>query len=170
MLAPDRLARQAVLADERGRLRRRRRGLRAGEPLDEAWETVRRAAADDPLEQRRVLIGDLERRVAGAHRPARVGEAEEVAVRDALTPAVLDRLMGELVRRALRVPRADRAAQPTTPATELLDEGRELEQVRAGAADVGQRGERGASPRRRGRPPSRARTRPGRSSARGPRG
>ena len=104
-------------------------------------------AADDPLEQRGVLGRDLELRVAGAHRRARVGEAEQVAVRHAVALAVLDRLERELVRGAVRVPGTDRATQRAAPAAELLDERREVEQVRSGAADVGQRGERGLAGR-----------------------
>ena len=122
VLRLERLARQAVLADERRGLPRRRRRLGADEALDEARQTVGLAAADDPLEQTSVLGRDVERRVAGADATRRVREPEQVAVRDALAPAVLDRLIGERVHRLRRVPAADRAAQRAAPAAEALDE------------------------------------------------
>jgi hypothetical protein len=73
-----------------------------------------------------------------------VREAQEVAVRPAVALAVLDDLVGERVDVLALVPRADRAAQPAAPAAELLDVGGEVEQVRADAADLGERVERGA--------------------------
>ena len=100
------------------------------------------AAADDPLEQARVLTRHVERRVAGAHALGRVRQPQQVAVRHALAPAVLDRLVRERVRRLSGVPAADRPPQRAAPAAEALDEGRELEQVRAGSADQRQRVER----------------------------
>jgi hypothetical protein len=75
----------------------------------------------------------------------RVRETQEVAVRPAVALAVLDGLVGERVDVLALIPRADRAAQPAAPAAELLDVGGEVEQVRADAADVGERVERGAT-------------------------
>jgi hypothetical protein len=69
-------------------------------------------------------------------------QAEQVAMRDALALAVLDRLVGELVDRLGGVPAADRAAERAAPAAEALDERRELEQVGARAGHVRQRVER----------------------------
>ena len=173
VLGRERLARQAVLADERGRL---------GRASSRAWarpkpSTIARQArrcspvADDPLEQPAVLVGHVERRVAGADPARRVGEPQQVAVRPAVALPVLDRLVGERVGRRVGVPaRRPRGAaprpQPRKPSTNV----RELEQVRAGAADLRQRGERRLA---RGLVAdagrhARARRGPGRSSARGP--
>src|SRR6185312_7557455 len=124
LLRADRLARQAVLADELGRLLRRLRDLDAGEALDQTRHALGVAAAGDPLEQATVLVRDCERRVAGRNRLRRVGQTQQVTVRDALALAVLDRLVGELVRRLLGVPAADSATERAAPAAEALDEGR----------------------------------------------
>ena len=67
----------------------------------------------------------------------RVRQPEQVAVADALALAVLDRLVGDRLRRPGCVPAADRAPQRAAPAAEALHERGELEQVRAGAADLG---------------------------------
>ncbi len=142
VLGPDGLAREAVLGDQRGRLRRRVRRLRAGVALDQRREAVRRAAADDPLEQRRVLRRRLEPRVTRGRRRTRVGQAQQVAVARALALAVLDRLVGERVDRLRDVPVADRAPQRAAPAAELLDEAREREQVRTRPAHDRQRVQR----------------------------
>ena len=142
VLGLHRLARQAVLADERRALARRRRHLRAREALDQARQTVRRAAADDPLEQASVLVRDIERRVAGADSSGRVSKTQHVTMRHAVTLPVLHRLVGERVGRLRRVPAADRASQRAAPAAEALDERDEPEQVRARARDLRQRRER----------------------------
>jgi hypothetical protein len=147
VLRLERLARQAVLAHERCRHCRRRGRLGAGEALDQARQAVGPAAADDPLEQSAVLGRDVQRRVARRHPRRRVGQAEQVAVGDALAPAVLDRLVGKLVHRLGRVPAADRAAEASAPAAEPLDERRELEQVGARAGHLRQRVERRRSRR-----------------------
>src|SRR5207249_1963368 len=123
VLRADRLARQAVLAHEFGRLLRRLRDLDADEALDQTRQALGVAAADDPLEETSVLLRDRQRRVAGRDRLGRVGQAQQVAVRDALALAVLDRLVGQLVDRLLRVPAADAATQRAAPAAEALDEG-----------------------------------------------
>jgi hypothetical protein len=65
----ERLARQAVLADERRRLGRRRR-LCARRSPRRARQAVGLAAADDPLEQRACSSRDVERRVAAPTRRA----------------------------------------------------------------------------------------------------
>ena len=48
------------------------------------------AAADDPLEEAGVLVRDFERRVARADATGRVRQPQQVAVRHAVAPAVLD--------------------------------------------------------------------------------
>ncbi len=141
------LARQAVVADELRHAGRRLRRLGEREALDDPRQAVRRAAPDDPLEQAAVLVAQLERRVAGAHATGRVSETQHVAVGHAVSLPVLDRLVGERLRRAIGVPAADRAPQRAAPAAEALDEGHELEQVRRCAAHPRQRLERRA-PRR----------------------
>src|SRR4051794_16013538 len=98
------LARQAVVANQRGRLAWVLGPLGANEALDETWQAVRLAAADDPLEQTSVLVRDVERRVARADAPRRVCETQEVAVRDARALAILDRLVGERLRLTRGVP------------------------------------------------------------------
>jgi hypothetical protein len=60
VLRLERLARQAVLANERRRLCRRGRALGADEALDQTGQAVGLAAADDPLEQSAVLRRDVE--------------------------------------------------------------------------------------------------------------
>jgi hypothetical protein len=70
MLRIDRLARQPVLANERRRPLRRLGCLGCDEALDDARQNIRDRAADDPLEQRRVLRRDLERRVTADTVPA----------------------------------------------------------------------------------------------------
>ncbi len=80
MLWLERLARQPVLAHERGRPLRRLGRLGCDEALDDARQVVRGGAADDPLEQRRVLRRDLERRVTRRHLAGRVREPQDVAV------------------------------------------------------------------------------------------
>ncbi len=60
----------------------------------------------------------------------------------AVSLAVLDRLVGERLHRPAGVPAADRSSQRAAPAAELLDERRELEQVRARASHPRQRLER----------------------------
>ena len=142
MLRLERLARQPVLAHERRRPLRRLGRLGCDEALDDARQTISRGAADDPLEQRRVLRRDLERRVPGRHVACRVREPQQVTVGHAVALAVLDRLVGERVHRPAGVPAADRPSQRTAPAAELLHERRELEQVRAGASHPRQRLER----------------------------
>ncbi len=142
MLRLERLTRQPVLAHERGRPLGRLRRLSRDEPVDHARQAVRNGAADDPLEQRLVLRRDRERRVTGRHLARRVREPQEVAVGHAVTLAVLDRLVGERVNRSAGVPAAHRPAQRTPPAAELLDERRELEQMRARASDPRERFER----------------------------
>jgi hypothetical protein len=154
VLRPERLARQPVLAYERGRPLRRLRGLSRDEPVHHARQAVRTTgsaggarAADDPLEQRLVLWRDLERRVTGRHLAGWVPETEEVAVRHAVALAVLDRLVSERVDGSAGVPAADGSAQRATPAAELLHERRELEQVRADASHPRQRVELGSTRR-----------------------
>ena len=142
VLADQRLAREAILAHERGRLVRRLRGLGAGEALHQRREAVRAVTADDPLEQARVLVRDLQRRVARAHRATRVRQAEQVAVRHALALAVLHRLVRERSDVLRGVPAADCPSERAAPAAEALDELGELEQVRARARDTRERVER----------------------------
>ena len=125
-----------------GRALRRLGRLGGDEALDDARQAVRGGATDDPLEQRRVLRRDLERRVPGRHVAGRVREPQEVAVGHAVSLAVLDRLVGERLHRPTGVPAADRSSQRAAPAAELLDERRELEQVRARASHPRQRLER----------------------------
>jgi hypothetical protein len=143
VLGADRLAGEAVLGDQARGLGGRLHRLGAGEPLDQTREPVAGAAAHDPLEEPLVLGHHRERRVAGRHPAGRVGEAQEVAVGDALAPAVLDRLVGERIDRLRGVPAPDGAAQRAPPAAEALDERREPEQVRARAGHLRQRVERG---------------------------
>jgi hypothetical protein len=139
----DRLAWQAVVAHESRRPLRRVGRLGEREALDDPRQAVRLAAADDPLEQAQMLVAELHRRVAGAHAHRRVRQAEQIAVGHALAPAVLDRLVGERLGRAVAIPRAHGAAQGAAPTAEALDEGRELEQVRRRAADACERREGG---------------------------
>ena len=54
---------------------------------------------------------------------------------DAVSLAVLDRLVGEILDALSRIPAPDRAAQRATPAAEVLDEPRELKQMRSGLAN-----------------------------------
>ena len=170
VLRLERLTRQAVLADERRRLTGRCRLLREDEALDHARQAVGLAAADDPLEQASVLVRDVERRVARAHATRRVGEPQEVAVRHAGPLAVLDRL----VARA-RPPAARRTSARPRAAASGPSRGspRRRGRTGTGACPCGppaaaRRAPRGAS-RRPLRPRlPRARTAPGRSSARGP--
>ena len=61
VLGLERLARQAVLTHERSRLLGRNGRLRPAEALDHPRQAVRRAAADDPLEEASVLARDRER-------------------------------------------------------------------------------------------------------------
>src|SRR5439155_18289036 len=103
----------------------RRRLLGECKALDQAWQAVRLAAADDPLEEAAVLLAELVRRVARADPARRVGEAEQVTVRHTVPLAVLDRLVGERLGRAARVPAADCATQRAAPAAEALGEGPE---------------------------------------------
>ena len=147
MLGLERLAWQPVLAHERGCPLRRLGCLGCDEALDDARQAVRGGAADDPLEQRRVLRRDLERRVPGRHVAGRVREPQEVAVGHAVTLAVLDRLVGDHIDRPAGVPAADRPSQRAAPATELLHERHELEQVRARPGHSRQRVERGPARR-----------------------
>jgi hypothetical protein len=135
-----------VLANERRGLLRRRRLLGKDEALDPGRQAVGRAAADDPPEQASVLVRAVELRIARADATRRMGQAEEVAVRDALAPAVLDRLTRESVDGLGRVPAADRATKRAAPAAEALHEQGELEQVRARSRDLRQRGERRTAP------------------------
>src|SRR5438552_1542565 len=107
-----------MLADEHRGLPRGLRLLGTGEALDERRQTVGRAAADDPLEQASVLVRDVELRVARTDIPARVGQAEQVAVRHARALAVLHGLVGERVHRPSGVPLTDRTPQRAAPATE----------------------------------------------------
>jgi len=105
------------------------------------------AAPGDPLEEAAVLVAQLERRVTRAHATGRVRQSQQVAVSHPVALAVLDRLVGERLRRTPGVPAADRATQRAAPAAEALDERREPEEVRRGAAHPRQRVERRA-PRR----------------------
>ena len=88
VVGADRLAGEAVLGDEARRLGRRRGRLGPHEPLDEARQAVARAAADDPVEEPLVAGGHGEGRVARGHPPRGVRAPQEVAVGDALAPAV----------------------------------------------------------------------------------
>jgi hypothetical protein len=72
-----------------------------------------------------------------------VGQAQHVAVGHALAVAVLDRLVGQQLDRAIRVPGADRTPQRPAPAAPRRGERDEREQVRRGAAHLRQDGERG---------------------------
>ena len=74
-----------------------------------------------------------------------MGEAQQVTMAHALAPAVLDRLIGELLDILGCVPAPDRAPQRAAPAAEALDEPRELKQMRSGPADSRQRIQRGAT-------------------------
>jgi hypothetical protein len=74
VLGRDRLARQAVLADELRHAGRRLRRLRALEALDDPRQALGRTGTHDPLEQAPVLRRQLEGRVAGADALGRVGE------------------------------------------------------------------------------------------------
>ncbi len=109
--------------------------------------TIRRqaigaTATDDPVEQSCVLTGNLELRIASAHRLARMGESQQVAVAHTVTLTVLHRLVGERIELLRRVPAPDRSTQRAAPAAEVLDEPRELEQMRSSPADRRQRVER----------------------------
>src|SRR5207248_5139418 len=119
----ERLAGQAVLADQRGRRAWRCRLLGAGEALDQLRQAVGLATADDPLEQPSVLVRDLELRVARADASRRVRETQQIAVRHACAAWVLHGLVGERLDRLGRVPATHRAAERTAPAAEALDEG-----------------------------------------------
>jgi hypothetical protein len=83
----------------------------------------------------------VSRGIARGHVRRRVRQPQQVAVGDALAPAVLDRLVGERLHRLGGVPAADRSAQRAAPAAETLDERREPEHVRAGARHPWQRRE-----------------------------
>jgi hypothetical protein len=65
-----------------------------------------------------------------------VSEAEQVAVRPTIALLVLDRLVREVVGRAIRVPVADGIAQTATPAAHGVGVFGEVEQMRADAADL----------------------------------
>jgi hypothetical protein len=71
-----------------------------------------------------------------------VRQPEKVAMRPALTLAVLHAWYATSWT-AFVVYQSDRAPQSPTPATELLDVAGEQEQVRAGAGNQRQRGQRG---------------------------
>ena len=142
VLARHRLARKPVLAHQRRRLLRRVNSLRAGEALDHTREPVGVATANDPLEQPGMLIRHGEGRVAGADPLGRVREPQQVAMGHTLTLAVLDCLIAERIWRLRRVPAPDATPQRAAPAAEALDERRELEQMRARAAHLGERVER----------------------------
>jgi hypothetical protein len=126
---------QSVLADERGRLPGRARRLGADEALDERRQSIGVAAADDPVEEPSVVGAHLERRVSGADAGSRVCEPQEVSVRHSVPLPVLHRLVGERVHRLRRVPATHRPPERAAPAAEALDEGRELEEMRARARD-----------------------------------
>ncbi len=146
------LPRQAGGLDEPEPVAQRRGGLRLGEGVHERREVVRGGAdgtelaagrpggldlaVDDPVEQRAAC------RVVGLG----VGEAQQRGVGPALALAVLDRLVGEVIDVPVEVPLAHGALQASAPAAELLDVGREGEQVRAGAADQREIAQRGLAP------------------------
>jgi hypothetical protein len=106
----------------------------------------RREAADDRRQFRpqRAAAHPVEQVAPGELVGQRVRQAQQVAMRPAVALLVLDRLVGELVDRTRLVPPGDRAAQAAAPAAHGLHGLGELEQMRAGARDLGQRRERGA--------------------------
>ena len=79
-----------------------------------------------------------EYRVVLWRRSLRVSEAEQVAVRPAIALLILHRLVREIVGFAFHVPTGDGVAQTATPATHRVHVFREVEQVRADAADLAQ--------------------------------
>src|SRR5207247_789113 len=79
-----------------------------------------------------------EYRVMLWRRSLRVSEAEQVAVRPAIALLILHRLVRESVGFAFDVPTGDGVAQTATPATHRVHVFREVEQVRADAADLAQ--------------------------------
>ncbi len=129
------LARQPVRGYEPGRLLRI---LLEPRELGDAKEVVRALAAggvvEPPLrdegEDRAVLFG------------GRMGvrEPQGVAVGEAVAPAVLGHLVGEILRPLLGVPPADRPPQAPAPAAHGLYVVEEHEEVRARPGHPGQRG------------------------------
>src|SRR5262249_60499669 len=112
---PERLARQTVLADERRSLTRRRRLLCPDEALDQRRQSLGPAATHDPLEQASVLVRDVEFRVPRADASARVGQAEQVAVRATRARAARYPLVGGRVDRPGGGPAAPRPAGRRAP-------------------------------------------------------
>jgi hypothetical protein len=72
----------------------------------------------------------------------RMGEAEQVGVRPTVTLLILHGLVREVIGTAIHIPVADSVAQTTTPAAHRVHVFREVEQVRADAADLVQVRER----------------------------
>src|SRR5205823_3649163 len=77
-----------------------------------------------------------EDRFVFAARRLRVSQAEQVAVRPAVALLIFHRLEGQAVSLAADVPTAHRVAQTATPAPQGVHVLREVEQVRADAADL----------------------------------
>ncbi len=124
-----RLPRQVVRTDQRRRRRHVRRPGKRGRAPHQGGKRLRLRAAAGPVQQRRPRrVGHL-----------RMGQPQQVAVRPASALAILHQLVGEPLRRLLGVPRPHGPAQRPAPATRALGEGGELEQVRAGPRDAGQR-------------------------------
>ena len=71
-----------------------------------------------------------------------MGEAEQVAVRPTVTLLILHGLVREVIGTAIHIPVADSVAQTATPTAHRVHVFREVEQVRADAADLAQVRER----------------------------
>ena len=72
-------------------------------------------------------------------------QAQRIAVRPAIARLVLDRLVGQRFGRLVGIPRPDRLAKTAAPATEGLDVGQEVEEMRPRARNTRQRSKGGAA-------------------------
>src|SRR5262249_23021525 len=79
-----------------------------------------------------------ENRVMLCRRSLRVSQAEQVAVRPAIALLILYRLARKFISLAANIPATDGIAQTTAPAAQSIYILREVEQVRADAADLAQ--------------------------------
>jgi hypothetical protein len=134
------LARDPAVADQLGRHPRVVDRLELFHRDDQGERRIlgrarRQLALDRPREQP----------IVRRRRRARVREAKQIAIRPAIARLVLGELVREIRGRLAVEPRADRLAHAAAPATEALGVGRELHQVGADPAHLGQRGIRGAS-------------------------
>ena len=166
----ERLAREAVLADELGRLlgvsaawARAKPSTRRGRPSSRRRGRSTRTGARCSSETSSVGL-------PAVTRPRRVGQTQQVAVRHALALAVLDRLERERVDGLRGVPAADRAPQRRGPSRGSPRRTRRTGTgaCRSAPPAAAPRARPCGSARRRRLPPARARTGPGRSSAHGP--